>query len=82
MPKTEAQKRARNKYEAKTYTIVGCKVRKEYAARFQAACYANNTTPATVLKAAIDSYLLNNSDDADAAASGALDARNTRDNMQ
>lgn len=58
MPKTDAQKRARNKYEAKTYAIVACKIRKEYAARFQAACYQHDTTPATVLRAAMDAYLL------------------------
>jgi len=69
MPKTDAQKRARNKYESKTYTIVGCKVRKEYAELFRAACYRNGTTPATVLKTAIDTYLLNNSDSAAPAAS-------------
>ena len=82
MAQSEAQKRAVNKYQAAHYTIVGCKVRKEYAARFQAACYRNGTTPATVLKAAIDSYLLDNGDDADAAASGALDAHNTRYDTQ
>lgn len=58
MPKTDAQKRARNKYEAKTYIIVGCKVRREYAARFQSVCYQHDTTPATVLRAAMDAYLL------------------------
>lgn len=72
MPKTDAQKRARNKYEAKTYTIVGCKVRKDYAARFQSVCYANGTTPATVIKAAIDAYLLNN-DSGDSAPAAAAD---------
>lgn len=67
MPQTEAQKRASNKYQAAHYTIVGCKVRKDYAARFQAACFANGTKPATVLKAAIDSYLLNNEEPHDNA---------------
>lgn len=57
MSKTDAQKRARNKYEAKTYTIIGCKVRKEYADQFRSACYDSGTTPATVLKEAIESFL-------------------------
>ena len=58
MAQTEAQKRASNKYQSKHYIIVGCKVRREYAARFQAACYQHDTTPATVLRAAMDAYLL------------------------
>lgn len=69
MPQTDAQKRAKNKYDTAHYTIVGCKVRKDYAARFQAACFANGTKPATVLKAAIDSYLLNNEEPHDNATS-------------
>lgn len=60
MAQTEAQKRAKNKYDTAHYTIVGCKVRKEYAEQFRVACYNNGTTPATVIKQAIDSYLINN----------------------
>lgn len=58
MPYTDAQKRARNNYESAHYTVIGCKVRKEYAARFRAACAAMNTTPAAVFKAAADALLL------------------------
>ena len=57
MPYTDAQKRARNKYEQAHYTVIGCKVRKEYADAFRAACAALETTPAAVFKAAADSIL-------------------------
>lgn len=57
MPYTDAQKRARNNYESAHYTVIGCKVRKEYAARFRTACAAMNTTPAAVFKAAADALL-------------------------
>ena len=60
MPQTEAQKRATNKYQAAHYTIVGCKVRKEYAERFRVACYNNGTTPAEVFKKAIAAFLADN----------------------
>jgi len=57
MPQTEAQKRAVNKYQAAHYTIVGCKVRKEYAERFRVACYERGTTPAEVFKKTIATFL-------------------------
>lgn len=57
MPRTDAQRRAQNKYDSINYTMIGCKVRKDYAARFRAACAALDTTPAAILKAAADALL-------------------------
>lgn len=54
---SEAQKRARNKYDAKHYTIVGCKIRKEYAAEFKAATAAAGTSQGAVLRRAIDEFM-------------------------
>ena len=60
MAQSEAQKRAKNKYDAAHYTIVGCKVRKEYAELFRVACYDRGTTPAEVFKKAIAAFLAEN----------------------
>lgn len=57
MPLTEAKRKANNKYSAAHYTVIGCKVRKEYAEEFRAACAAAGTTPNAVLKAAADKFL-------------------------
>ena len=47
---TEARKRANAKWDKENMTIIGCKVKKDYAARFRAACVAAGTTPNAVLK--------------------------------
>lgn len=57
MPLTEAKRKANNKYSAAHYTVIGCKVRKEYAEAFKAACTQAGTTPNAVLKAAADKFL-------------------------
>ena len=54
---TEAQKRAANKWSAANMTVLGCKVRKDYAERVRACCEANGDTVNAVLRAALDDYL-------------------------
>ena len=65
MPYTDAQKRARNNYESAHYTVIGCKVRKEYAEQFRAACYDHGTNPAEVFKKAIAAFLAEGGSSAD-----------------
>ena len=57
MPVSAAQKRANNKYNAEHMTILGCKVRKEYAQEVKDACAANGDTVNAVIKRALDDYL-------------------------
>lgn len=54
---TEARKRANAKWDKENMTILGCKVKKDYATRFRAACVAAGTTPNAVLKQAADDFL-------------------------
>lgn len=55
--KTDAKRRADNKWDAENMKIVSCKIRKEKAERFRAACVLNGTTPSSVLRECIDEYL-------------------------
>jgi len=57
MPISEAQKRAGLKWDRAHMMILGCKVRKEYAARVKAAAAANGTTVSTILHNALDDFL-------------------------
>lgn len=57
MPLSESRKRANKKYNAKTYTIVACTVRKDDAAEFKAACKEEGTTPNAIFKAAMEDFM-------------------------
>lgn len=57
MTLTDAQRRANNKYIAKTTTVLGCKMRRDAADEFRAACKAAGTTPNAVFRAAIDDFM-------------------------
>lgn len=57
MPLTEAKRKANNKYLAANYTVLGVKVRKDYAERVRACCEARGDTVNAVLRAALDRYL-------------------------
>ena len=57
MALTDAQRRANNKYIAKSMTVLGCKVRKEYAEAVKAKCREDGTTVNAVLKRALDEYM-------------------------
>lgn len=54
---TPAKRKTNNAWDKANMTILGCKVRKDYAQRVRAACSANGDTVNAVLKAALDSYL-------------------------
>lgn len=57
MPLTEAKRKANNKYLAANYTVLGVKVRKDYADRVRACCEGRGDTVNAVLRAALDQYL-------------------------
>jgi hypothetical protein len=57
MALTEAQKRANNKYIAEHMTVLGCKVRKEYAERVREKAKAEGTSVNAILKKALDEFL-------------------------
>ena len=46
-----------NKWDAENMTVLGVKVRKDYAERVRACCEANGDTVNAVLRAALDDYL-------------------------
>lgn len=54
---TEAQKKARNKYDRAHYDIMACKVKSEIAAQFRAACQDAGTNPNAVFRAAIAQFM-------------------------
>lgn len=57
MPLTEAKRKANNKYIAANMTVLGCKIRKDRAEEFKAACKVAGTTPNAVFTAAINSFM-------------------------
>lgn len=57
MALTEAQKRANNKYVAEHMTVLGCKVRKEYADKVREKAKADGTSVNAILKKALDEFL-------------------------
>jgi hypothetical protein len=54
---TEAHKRGNQKWDAANMTVLGCKVRKDKAEIFKAACKAAGTNPNAVFTAAMDEFL-------------------------
>ena len=54
---SENQKRARNKWDATNMTVLGCKVRRDKAEAFKAACAAAGTSVNAVFAAAIDDFM-------------------------
>lgn len=57
MPVSERKKASNAKWDRENLTILACKVRKDYAREFKAACANAGTTPNAVLKAAADKFL-------------------------
>jgi hypothetical protein len=45
-----AKRKANNKWDGENMTIIGCKVKKELAARFKEECKARGTTPNEVFR--------------------------------
>lgn len=57
MALTEAQRRANNKYIRDNMTVLGCKVRKDYAEQIRTAAAQNGDTVNAIIKRALDQYL-------------------------
>ena len=57
MALTEAQKRANNKYIAEHMTVLGCKVRKEYADKVREKAKEEGTSVNAKLKRVLDEFL-------------------------
>lgn len=70
MTLTDAQRRANNKYIAKATTVLGCKMRRDAADEFKAACKAAGTTPNAVFRAAVDDFMAQHQDAAQPTSEG------------
>jgi hypothetical protein len=57
MALTEAKRRANDKYLAENYTILGCKVRREYADQVREEAQRRGDSVNAVIKRALDAYL-------------------------
>lgn len=57
---SEAQKRARDKWDATNMTLVSCKMRRDLADEFKSAAKANGTTPGALIRGWIDGYMQKN----------------------
>ena len=57
MALTDAKKRATNKWDAANMTVLGCKVRKDDAERFKAACKEQGTTVNAVFREAMIAFM-------------------------
>ncbi len=57
MAMSETQKRARDRWDKKNMTVVGCKVTKSKAQAFREACAAAGTNPNTVFSKVIDKWI-------------------------
>lgn len=55
--RTDAQRRAANKYQYKTSTVIGCKLDRETAERYKTHCADQGTTPNAEIKSFILSQL-------------------------
>ena len=60
MPRTDAQRRAQNKYDAAHYTSLTIKVTREYADKVRAVCAAAGVAPAAIMRAALDTFIKEN----------------------
>lgn len=57
MATSEAQRRAVARYQAAHCSVMSCKLRREDAEAFRAACQAAGTTPNAVFRAAITQFM-------------------------
>ena len=53
----ESKRKANNKWDAANMTVLGCKIRKNKADQFKAACKRNGTTPNAIFVAAIERFM-------------------------
>lgn len=52
-----AQKKAKNKYDAVHYTVLGTKVKKEDAETFKEVCKQHGTSPNEVFRKAMEDFM-------------------------
>ena len=57
MALTEAQRRASNRYAAKNLTVLGCKVRKDYAELVKAKAKSKGTTVNAIFMQALKEFM-------------------------
>ena len=57
MALTDAKRKANNKYIKEHMTTLGCKMRKDHAEEFKAACRMAGKTPNAIFKAAADQFM-------------------------
>lgn len=57
MALTDAQRRANNKYISENMTVLGCKVRKDYAERVRQKAKDEGTSVNAILKKALDEFM-------------------------
>lgn len=55
--RTDAQRRAQNKYDRENVTVLSCKMRKSDAEDFKAACKDSGTTPNAVFNTAVAEFM-------------------------
>lgn len=53
----EAQKQSRNKWDKANMTVLGCKVRKDYAEKVREKAADEGTTVNAILKNALDTFM-------------------------
>ena len=54
---TEAQKRTRNKWDAKNMSVISCKIKRDVAEKFKTVAKSNSTTPNELIRIWIEKYL-------------------------
>ena len=54
---SESKRRANNKWDAANMTVLGCKVRRDRAEQFKAACKRNGTSPNAIFVAAMEQFM-------------------------
>lgn len=57
MPLTDAQRRANDKWDRKNRTMLGCKMYRDKADAFRAACKDAGTTPNAIFTAAAEDFM-------------------------
>ena len=57
MPLSEARRRANKKWDAENMQNLSVKIRRDYADRIRAAAAAAGTTPAAIMRRALDDFM-------------------------
>ena len=57
MALSESKRKANNKWDAANMTVLGCKVRRDKAEHFKAACKKNGTSPNAIFMAAMEKFM-------------------------